>query len=252
MHYSQEQIQAALGVMSGRIDPKIELRRFDDAQVLHGGTLKSAVEGGLGNPGPLAHRKKAEEIMLALLFEKKAANVVELSSGPSQSIMDACNEARRRMSQATRQEREAAEKRAREIIAGSADEALDASPRTISQLAEWNEAAKQLTRPVEGARCAVGSFHFQCMSYTDGHTGLKLLEWELMTPRWEPLGIVWPVHPEGDWALSVAGAVLEWMRRIDPVHVLHFGTREYSLADAIRSAVAQRTGEVPVPVQPNQ
>lgn len=64
--YSDKQINMALGIMSGRIDPVNDLRFFDEAQKLHG-DLVSTINGGLGNPGPQAHRRKAEEILLSLI-----------------------------------------------------------------------------------------------------------------------------------------------------------------------------------------
>jgi len=64
--YTSEQINLALGIMSGRIDPCTDLRFFDDAQKLHG-DLVSAHLGGDGNPGPTGHRLKAEEILLHLI-----------------------------------------------------------------------------------------------------------------------------------------------------------------------------------------
>lgn len=67
MKYTNEQIEIALGVMSGRINPETDLRYFDDAQRLHGGLLRSVRDGGLGNPGPDGNRRKAEEIVMSLL-----------------------------------------------------------------------------------------------------------------------------------------------------------------------------------------
>ncbi|MES2865556.1 MAG: S4 domain-containing protein, partial [Actinomycetota bacterium] len=45
-----------------RIDPETDLRDFDSAQRLHL-NLISAMDGGRGNPGPYAHRAKAEQIL---------------------------------------------------------------------------------------------------------------------------------------------------------------------------------------------
>ncbi len=60
--YTPDQMDVALGIMSGRIDPETDLRDFDSAQRLHL-NLISAMDGGRGNPGPYAHRAKAEQIL---------------------------------------------------------------------------------------------------------------------------------------------------------------------------------------------
>ncbi len=69
MKYTQQQIDMALGIMSGRLGPE-DLSCFDDAQKLHG-DLVSAMKGGEGNPGDYAHRRKAEEILKHLLLQRR-------------------------------------------------------------------------------------------------------------------------------------------------------------------------------------
>lgn len=78
MTYDKRQIDIALGIMSGRIDPEKDLRLFDDAQQLHK-NLVSAMSGGAGNPGPHYHRKKAEEILLHLIY----ANIAVCGQAPA-------------------------------------------------------------------------------------------------------------------------------------------------------------------------
>lgn len=66
MKYNQEQIDIALGIFSGRINPETDLEFFEDAQKLHK-NLVGTINGGNGNPGSYAHRKKAEEIVSYLI-----------------------------------------------------------------------------------------------------------------------------------------------------------------------------------------
>lgn len=68
--YTEEQVTIALGIMSGRIDPETELKYFDDAKKLHP-EITSACGWRTGNPGPRAHRLKAEEILKHLILKGK-------------------------------------------------------------------------------------------------------------------------------------------------------------------------------------
>lgn len=66
--YTSCQIDIAFGILSGRLDP--EVFGFNTAQDLHG-DLVSAMDGGRGNPGPNAHRRKAEEILGWLIAHRE-------------------------------------------------------------------------------------------------------------------------------------------------------------------------------------
>jgi hypothetical protein len=82
--YTKEQIDIALGVLSGRINPETGFMWFEDAQKLHGFCLRGRLEGGQGNPGVEAHRRKVEEILLALIthgVEKSTVSDVQKVHG---------------------------------------------------------------------------------------------------------------------------------------------------------------------------
>jgi hypothetical protein len=66
--YTRKQLDIALGILSGRIDPDTDLRSFDDAQRLWNWDLVSTMQGGDGNPGTAAHRRKAEKILEDMLL----------------------------------------------------------------------------------------------------------------------------------------------------------------------------------------
>lgn len=71
MSYTKEQIDIAFGIFSGRINPISDLAYFDEAQKLHG-NLVGTINGGSGNPGPMGHRLKAEEIIRSLIQSMEA------------------------------------------------------------------------------------------------------------------------------------------------------------------------------------
>lgn len=60
------------------------------------------------------------------------------------------------------------------------------------QLALWNEAARKLPPPKDGAQQMVDGYRFCAHGVTNGVTGEQSLEWELMSSNWRPTGIVWP------------------------------------------------------------
>jgi hypothetical protein len=70
MKYTEKQIDIAMGIISGRINPDLDLKYLEDAQGLYNGELKSMIVGGEGNPGTHAHYRQAERILMHLIRDK--------------------------------------------------------------------------------------------------------------------------------------------------------------------------------------
>ncbi len=62
--YTDEQVDCALGILSGRIKP--EEMYFDDVQKLYDGELKSGTQGG-GKPSIPTIQREAERIVKAFI-----------------------------------------------------------------------------------------------------------------------------------------------------------------------------------------
>ena len=67
MKYTQQQIDIAFGIMSGRIEPEHDLHYYDDAKKLY--TFDELEKYHGLNPGAHAHRLKAEEILKHLILK---------------------------------------------------------------------------------------------------------------------------------------------------------------------------------------
>lgn len=65
--YTEKQIEIALGIMSGRINPETDLKYFDDAKQFDP-DLKNSISGR--NKTPNEHRRLAEQIFMHLISQK--------------------------------------------------------------------------------------------------------------------------------------------------------------------------------------
>jgi len=66
------------------------------------------------------------------------------------------------------------------------------NPDAQIRLDKWTAAAKKLPFPTDGAKMEMDGYHFIGNKVFDGETRKIKYEWELATPEYEGLDIVWP------------------------------------------------------------